>query len=260
MFSDFIKKVILAGLALSLLWVVSRASLVVHVASYVAYPVLRGYHVAVASIKQWVKPQETAGELYNQLSELQQEVSNVRAQNIYLRAKMAYMQGIDELRKFNERYKKEGIIARILARDFSEQSNHFYIDVGAQDHMEKDMVVTYKNNLVGRITEVYPWYSKVCLITDRHCKVAAYSVASKAHGIHEGSNKSEETSLCHVSHLAEAKEGELVLSSGEGLLFPEGLALGRIMSCQTKGFCKEITVKPLCDLKQIEYCSVVPRG
>jgi len=254
------KKIALTSIAFCLVWMSYRSSFMTRLSSYIAYPVLKGYRVAVAPLKQWAERRDSIWTLRSQLHEQNRELADLRAQNIYLRASMAYMQGVDELRTFKKRYQKEGKIARVLARDFSEHSHHFYIDLGERDNMRKDMVVTYKNNLIGKIAEVYPWYSKVCLITDRHCNVSAYGASTKAHGIHEGSNKEGAASLCHVSHLAPAKKGELVFSSGEGLLFPAGLALGRITSCQTKGLCQEISVTPLCDMKEIEYCSVVARG
>ncbi len=254
------KKIAVASVGLFLLWVVQRTPFLTHVSSYIAYPVLQGYRVAVAPIKQWKNRKDTMAQVRSQLDELNDEVGNLRAQNIYLRASMAYMQGIDELRAFKKLYQKEGKIARVMARDFSRQSHHFYIDLGAQDTIEKDMVVTYKNNLIGKISEVYPWYSKVCLVTDRRCKVAGYCATTKANGIHEGANIYGVTLLCHVSHLAEVEQGELLISSGEGLLFPEGLALGTVASCQQEGLYKNIRVKPLCNLEDLEYCSVVARG
>lgn len=237
-----------------------RTALMARLASWVAYPVLQGYRVAMHPLKQWRAHRETVWQLRSQLHEQEQELADLRAQNIYLRASMAYMQGVDELRRFKNRYEMKGTIAHVLARNFSEQSHHFYIDLGAHDAIEKDMVVTYKNNLIGKVTEVYPWYSKVCLITDRQCKVAAYGATTRVHGIHEGSNQCGETSLCHVSHLTTVKRGELVFSSGEGLLFPEGLALGRITSCCTKGLYQEVGVTPLCNLKELEHCMVQARG
>ena len=254
------KKIAVVGVGLGLLWMVYRTSLIIRVSSYIAYPVLQGYRVAVAPIKRWKDRKDTMAQVCSQLDELNDEVGNLRAQNIYLRASMAYMQGIDELREFKKLHQKEGKIARVMARDFSRQSHHFYIDLGTRDDIEKDMVVTYKNNLIGKISEVYPWYSKVCLVTDRHCKVAAYCATTKAHGIHEGANIYGVTLLCHVSHLAKVKKGEFLFSSGEGLLFPEGLALGTVASCQQDGLYKNIRVKPLCNLEHLEYCSVVARG
>ncbi len=260
----FIKKSFLGLLfivcGMSTMWVVYNFAIMQRISSYVAYPVLQGYCIVVDPIKRRWEQSRTHAELSDQLKRIEDEVGDLRAQNIYLRVSMAYMQNIKELRQFNVRYKKEGHIARVLARHFSDQSHFFYIDAGAQKNIEKDMVVTYKNNLIGKITDVYPWYSKVCLITDRLCKVAAYCASTKAHGIYEGSNICGSASLCYVSHLARAKEGELVFSSGEGLVFPQGLALGRITSCQADGLYKNITVTPLCDMRNLEHCMVVAKG
>ncbi len=254
------KGLFLFGGSLCTLWVAYQISLVQRVSSCVAYPVLQGYRIVADPIKRRWAHSQTHAQLSGKLSDLQGEVTDLRAQNIYLRATVAYLQNIKELRAFNTRYKKEGTIARVLARNFSEQSHFFYIDTGSQQNIEPDMVVIYKNNLLGKITDVYPWYSKVCLITDRLCKVAAYCASTKAHGIYEGANEDGCAALRYVSHLTDAKKGELVLSSGEGLVFPEGLALGRITTCQTNGLYKNITVTPLCDMKNVEYCTVVAKG
>ena len=37
------------------------------------------------------------------------------------------------------------------------------------------MIAVFKDCFLGRVVEVYPWYSKVLLITDPGCKVAVYA-------------------------------------------------------------------------------------
>ncbi len=255
-----LKRLLVAGFGFCVVWGFYQFSVLPRIGSYVAYPVLQGYRVMVDPIRSRWQQYCSKVDLHEQLKTITKENEEMRAQNIYLRASLAYMQGIKELRAFNSRYKKEGKIAHVLTRHFSDKEHFFYIDTGARDDIEKDMVVTYKNNLIGKITQVYPWYSKVCLITDRLCKVAAYCATTKAHGIYEGANRCGEASLCYVTHLSDAKQGELVLSSGEGLVFPNGLALGRITACQVDGLYKNITVKPLCDMDNLEYCTVLSKG
>lgn len=183
----------------------------------------------------------------------------LQMQNVRLRAALAYMDKVKDLDAFNERYQKKGHIAQVLARNLSDEAHYFLVDAGAQKGVTKDMVVLHQNNLIGKVTEVYPWYSKICLITDRTCKVAAYCTQSKAQGIHEGRNDEHNSSLNFVSHLAEVRDGDLVLSSGEGLIFPEGFAVGRVASCSTDGLYKHIAVTPGCDLREIDYCVIVAK-
>lgn len=255
-----IKSIMVVG-ALGLVFVgINRySSLLGLLTSYAVYPVLKSYQIIIDPIKQVATRYHKSFVLGQECKKLQDEVGELRAQNIYLRATLAYMQNIKELRLFKDRYYQSGVVAHVLARHFSEHSHFFYLDAGVRDGIEKGMIVTYKNNLVGKVIEVYPWYSKVCLVTDRLCKVAAHCVTTGAHGIYEGINKPETASLCFVNHLANVKEGEVILSRGEGLVFPEGLALGRIASWYPDGLYKKITVTPLCDLQSIDYCTIIAK-
>src|SRR5439155_10101649 len=95
-------------------------------------------------------------------------------ETIKVTAQLAYVQDIKELYEFKQRYHiDQGQVAQVLVRHLSERSHYIFINVGSQQGIEKDMVVTHNNCLLGKITQVYPWYSKVTLITDRTCKVAA---------------------------------------------------------------------------------------
>ena len=59
--------------------------------------------------------------------------------------------------------------------------------------------------------------------------------------------------LDFVSHLEPLVRDELVLTSGDGLLFPEGPALGTIaqFSLHDQGFLYDVHVKPLYQLDDI---------
>ena len=178
-----------------------------------------------------------------------------------LHALLHYDHDIKELADFKKRYEEShGHIAQILMKHFSDQSHFFLIDIGTRQGIKPDMVAVYKNCLIGKVAEVYPFYSKVVLITDKTCKVAAYCAQTHASGIHEGSNQSEQTMLNHVSHLSVMKEGDLILSSGEGLIFPQGFALGNVMSCKPNGLLYTVHVEPLVDMHALAYCLIIQKG
>ena len=119
------------------------------------------------------------------------------------------------------------------------------------------MIALHTNNLIGKVTEVYPYYSKVMLVTDPHCNVAAYCSSNGVKGIHHGLKKGT-TTLSYVDHRDEVVQDDLVISSGEGGLFPRGFALGRIAYSESPGYGRSLVVKPLIDLTQLEYCCIVP--
>ena len=230
-----------------------------HIVSIVSYPALLGNAWVIEPINRWRAERKTNRELYAQLLALQKKCTILERSHAQLHAKRAYLNGSKELHAFNKRFNQRGKVARVLARTFSDTDHFFLIDAGLRDNVQKDTVVLHNNAVVGRVEEVYPLYSKVCLITDAHCKVGAYCAPTRAQGIHEGSNNQQETQLKFVDHLSKISEGDLVLTSGQGLLFPEGFTLGKVTKVAPDGLYKQVSIAPACDLGAIEYCMLLPK-
>ncbi len=234
-------------------------SLYYRIASIISYPALVGNAWVVEPCSRWLSHRKHTENLSQELTSLKDEYQKLEHSYALLQAKLSYLNGIKEIRAFSKRFNQRGKIAQILARTFCQDGHFFLIDAGEQDNITKDMIVLYNDALVGKVVEVYPWHSKVCLITDTHCKVGAYCAPNRAQGIHEGCNKEDETQLNYVDHLSKINEGDLVLTSGEGLLFPEGFTLGKVASVVSDGLYKKVSVTPACDLKQIEYCVLMAK-
>ena len=226
--------------------------------SYVGYPFLRAHQTTIDFFSYWKQRLNTVSRLQYQLEHERKKNNLLQAQNIRLIASLARAEQTADLNRYLRSFKKEGFVSKILAKSFQEKDHFFYVEGGTDQAIKKDMVVTYKNQIIGKIAAVYPWYSKVCLITDFRCKIAAFCPASKAQGIHEGTYNPEYTTLSYVSHLAKVKKGDWVLSSGEGLIFPHGYALGRIYehTIDPDGLYQTIMVKPAYQLDQIDYCVI----
>lgn len=225
--------------------------------SLFVYPILVCNAKIIEPMSQWTfRGKEDSAQLSKRYATLKNKYEKLQNRHAELQATTAYFNGIKEIREFTNRYRHTGRISRVLARSFSDQGHFFLIDTGERDGIKKDMVVLCRNNVVGKISELYPWYSKVCLITDKLCKIGAYCGPNRAKGIHEGFNERAKTRLKFVDHLSKIAVGELVLTSGEGLIFPEGFALGRVSSVFREGLYQEVMIKPACDFKDIEYCTV----
>jgi len=168
------------------------------------------------------------------------------------------LENLQELIEFKKRYEISSFMsATILMRQISNDANILFIDLGSSSGIKKDMVVVYKNCLLGKISDVYPTYSKFVSITDKSCKVAACCIKSGAIGIHEGSNQIDQTKLSHVNHLDQMFEDDLIISSGDGLIFPKGFALGKVSKFSKEGVQYNIEVKPVIDISKISHCFVI---
>lgn len=161
----------------------------------------------------------------------------------------------DIAKKYN--YYEKSVLSSVLLKNFDQKSHFFLVDAGKNKHIKPDMVVVYKNAIIGKVSEVYSYYSKVILITDKTCRISAFCHKSKIQAIHEGANRTDITSLSFVDHLQNPLLNDLVLSSGQGIIFPKGFALGNIKSITSKGLYFDIDVEPIYNLSDIKYCYLI---
>ncbi len=226
-----------------------------HYASYFIYPVLKIQNNIVTSIKALFRRRRTIADLTDELEKLRKSNDALQEEIISLKGQIAYFGDIKELTEFKRRYDR-GIacVGQILFSQFSSEGHYLLVDKGSSTGIKTDMIALYNNCLIGRVSEVYPWYCKVITITDAGCKIAAYCDRSHSYGIHEGCNALDITLIKRISHLSNIQERELILSSGEGLVFPRGFGLGRIKTFAKRGLWYEVSVEPLIDIKKLSYC------
>ena len=263
---SFIKKILLVAGTIIVIACLAQRTLffesgaLEYYSSYIVYPALIIQRYVATPIKSYFEKRKNVSDLEKQMQVLQQERDDLLAKNIELQGLISFAQDTQELVEFKQRYTISAVLAHVLVKNFSEQSHFFLIDRGSKSGVQKDMIVTYKDCLIGKIIEIYPYYSKVLLISDQSCKVAAYCAQSKASGIYQGCNEEWSASLNHISHLSTLEQGELILSSGDGLVFPRGFGLGKIKSFKTKDLFYEVMIEPLIDLHAITYCYVMQKG
>ena len=245
------------------------ASILETVSSSALYPLLRIQNATIVPLVQWLDDRATIHDLRTNVVHLQKLNEELYAENNALKSLCLYEAETRELRNFNKRYAlHNGHLVQVLARHFSPTKQFFLVDAGASQGIKKDMVALYGNAIIGRVSQVYPWYCEVCLITDVDCKVAVTCVSEKnlikkncktISGIHEGINDPHNTKIKYVSHLESVSVGNTVLSSGEGLIFPKGFALGKIGTAEKGELFYEITVQPLLDLQNLQYCTLIAK-
>jgi rod shape-determining protein MreC len=226
--------------------------------SYAIYPMLVLQRSIAQPVKDYFKKRKSMHELENELVQVKQERDAALAHTVELSGIISFAQDTQEIIDFKQRYDfNYTLLAQVLLKNFTPQCHFFLLDKGSKSGVEKDMVLLHKDCIVGRVTDVYPYYSKALLITDQSCKVAAYCAQSKATGIYQGTNQEWTGLIDHVSHLCQLEIGELVLSSGDGLIFPRGFGLGTVQSFTTQGLFHQVRITPLVDVHAINYCYIV---
>lgn len=216
----------------------------------------------------FLKPIISMIETIRSIRTLKEDIKILTAQNQQLTADLVALHGQQEfvydtqdLIEFQKRYQDyHKILVQVLLKQFSEYGHFFLLDAGAKQGVEPDMIAVVKNCLIGRVSEVFPYHCKVVLLTDRSCKVAVFCAKTKTEGIYEGSSAEQVGVLTHVSHFEKLEQNDLLITSGQGLVFPRGFGVGKIERFQTQDVYQQVKVKPLLDLNTITYCYLMRKG
>lgn len=123
--------------------------------------------------------------------------------------------------------------ANVIAHEGDAYMTVMTLNRGSGDGIKKGMAVITTSGVVGSVFEVgYNW-CKIRNIVEDSSGVGAYISRSGEIGIVEGDVMYKESNLCDLNYLSEdtdAKEGDIVYTSGLGSVYPRGLPIGKIVS------------------------------
>lgn len=229
--------------------------------STVVYPFIYLQNTITRPVRCLVQQKWSIAQLQEQIKQLEKDKEELLARSIVLESSLRFVHDVQPLIEFQKRYTSPNAhMVQILLHHFGDDEHFVLIDGGSCKGIVPGMVALYQNNLIGRVDQVFPFYSKVALITDRRCKVAVWCGSGQARGIYEGMNRHDVASLTHMSHLQEVKLNDFVISSGEGIIFPHGFALGKVVFCACDGVYQNVKIEPLVDLRKLDYCLIVQKG
>lgn len=157
------------------------------------------------------------------------------------------------------------IHAEVIARTREAWFRQVTINKGSQHGVQANMAVITADGMIGKIQSTTPFTSRVQLLSgfDRNNKISAViSDQENVFGLIEGYDE-EKKMLLFQSILEESEitEGQLVVSSGMGGVFPSGLVIGTVESVETDSFglTRIAYVKPAADLSNLNHVMVIDR-
>ena len=146
------------------------------------------------------------------------------------------------------------ISAKIIAESGDNFTNMLLIYIG-NEHVEKGQVVLGDESVIGRIDKVGKHYAKVILVTDINSKIPVVIERTRARGILSGNN-TDYPDLIFMRSASDVQEGDIVVTSGVGGMFPSGLPIGFVSSIING----EIKIETMADLSRIEYVRIIDYG
>ncbi|AXK60393.1 rod shape-determining protein MreC [Candidatus Chromulinivorax destructor] len=225
--------------------------------SYVLYPILRVQRFFTDPITRYFTQKSNLAALHQDIAKLVLEKDDLQAQVIRLETTLNFEQCSQEIRDYATKYDFSGQqLAQVLLRSFDDAGHFYWVDAGLNKGISCNMIAVYKNNIIGRVIHVDPLYSKIALITDKRCKITAMCAQTKSVGIYEGNN-SFAPGFDFVPHYETLQVGDLLISTGQGLVYPQGFAVGKILNFHIQDVAYKVTVQPLIDIKQLDFVYLI---
>lgn len=128
------------------------------------------------------------------------------------------------------------ITARVIADTGGAFVRSMIITAGKADGVKEGMAVISGDGLIGRITELGEWSSRVLLVTDMNSRVPVTFNNGTERAIMAGDNSPNPQMLYTVQDGSEIEVGSPVLTSGHGGIFPPGLMIGTLQSTKNGGY------------------------
>jgi rod shape-determining protein MreC len=204
------------------------------------------------------------------LIDVKRENQALKEQVLILKQELAYYQErenlyqrLEKLFKISEGLKHPQVVARIVYKAIDPYLDQIIIEKGSKDGLMPQMpVLSLVGNegvgLVGQVVEVHRSWSRVILITDPSFSADVKVLRTQERGILKGKGEPYIT-LEFLPLYSQAKERDILVTSGQDLLFPPGLLVGEMVSVNkdVQGLFKRAEVRPSVDIYNLSWVVVL---
>jgi len=174
----------------------------------------------------------------------------------YLEASLQH-QRLQRLLNFREQTPLDVVAAAVVGRNSNSWTEIIYINRGTRDGVAQGFPVVTSDGLVGQVIHAAPALSQVMLLTDFRSGVDAIVQRTRASGIVAGRGRS----IAELKFLpigADLQEGDRLISSGMGRVFPKGLIIGEVKDIHRNGRqTQHVEIRPSVDFSHLEEVLVL---
>ncbi len=202
--------------------------------------------------------------------------TDIDKQNLELKSELAELESqllqYEELEKENQRLREllnvkdtlgdlPYITARVIAQAPGSWLDEFIINVGAEDGIEKDMIVLTDDGIMGKITSVGDTHSRVITLMNSSGGIACFVERSRETGVvkvDKNKDGSARLVIDYMENEADIVPGDTIITSGMGGVYPKGLIIGTVSEVSNNGNSERtIVVDSEVDFEHIEEVVVI---
>lgn len=204
-------------------------------------------------------------------SEVKEENNTLTQENVDLKNKLLEYEKLKEennrlrevlnFKNSNNNYNYIG--AEIIGYSGESFLKGYIIDKGENDGLKKNMVVVSNLGLVGQVTSVGSnWAIVQSLINENIAVSVMVNSTRETTGILKGYTTHNNENLAKVTNLSidsKIKEGDVIVTSGLGQIYPKEIRIGEVLSVETDEIksMKTAIVKPYVEFNKLEELFVV---
>jgi rod shape-determining protein MreC len=236
-------------------WIARAGGEFIHSATYPVQKVSQGANDGAGNLLSLIpdifraRAQNTA--LQKRIGELEQEI-------VSLRETVLRERRLHDISEFSAEIKGRKLTARVIGVSPTAWFNTVVVDKGSSDGVKRFMPAVSASGVAGYVMEVYRYSSKILLLTDSNSKVSVIAQRSRARGVVQGT----ETGGCllkYVEATADVAEGDILVTSGDSKIYPEGLLVGRIEELRRRpgDLFQSARVTPETDFAKIEEIALI---
>ncbi len=196
---------------------------------------------------------------------LEEQNARLRRENAMLAGQLVqYREGYLEagrlarLLELQSQFNAKSVVATVIDRDSSSVIRTVLINKGTSQGLRVGLPVLADRGIAGRITECSWHVSRVLLITDENSNVDALIHGNRAHGVLQGAGP-RGCQMKYIAKTEEVKEGDTVISSGMGRIFPKAIVLGTVKRVDRLegGLFQKVEVTPSVNFDKLEEVLVL---
>jgi len=190
---------------------------------------------------------------------LKKRVGELMLERETYREAMLENKRLKELLGLRESHKNYVASARVIARGLDNWTHTFLIDKGSGDGIAKDMAAITPRGLAGKVTSSSGRYAYLLAVNDINFSASVRLQGSRTEGVLSGTGD-RRCVLKYVPFEDGVKTGEIVITSGLDMLFPEGVPVGYVSKVDKQkgeGNFQYIEVQPFQDIAKMEEVVIV---
>lgn len=217
---------------------------------------LYGFRTGIAVIDNALSKYEVDGALLNEVATARQTTADYNelvSENMRLRQLLQYKTTHPQF---------DVTMATIQIRDIGSGMNTYVIDVGSEEGIAPYMPVVAPGGVVGFISDVYAHSARVQTMLDPRTAIGVLvqRPESRVASIVKGNiANSTAPQMVDVPKEADVLNGDTLVTSGYGGIYPKGLLVGHVVENKTdsEGYVKNSTVDPSVNFNSLEEVFVI---